>query len=350
MKRFAFILLLSGLGLSAAYFAVSCSSNPTTPGGFQAPLQTVVAINPSWTPTFTSTPTLTFTPTATPTVTHTPTPFVSGTLSYAFNRPAAVAVDANGNVYVADENNNKVERFTSTGALDVAWGNGGKGKGLVSYTSPTGVAVDGGQNLYVVGGMSGVTKFDKDGNFLAQFTGTTFSNPSGVAVDGSGDIYVSDTGNSRIVQLNAGGALSGFGGGGTAAVSSSVTLAGLAFNANDGNVYAATQGTAINGSYSVILGFNPSSGGAAAVTVNGFKNPGGVAFDAAGNLFVADTGNRQVEEFFAGNFAGGVPNVVFNDGGLLKTPLGVAVAGNGDIYVADTTYNGGNGSVVKFAP
>jgi DNA-binding beta-propeller fold protein YncE len=64
-----------------------------------------------------------------------------------FNRPVGVAVDIGGNVYVADQNNNRIQTFSGSGVFIAKWGTSGSGNGQFSF--PDGVAVDTGYNVYV---------------------------------------------------------------------------------------------------------------------------------------------------------------------------------------------------------
>jgi sugar lactone lactonase YvrE len=363
VKKALILLLLATPLLAALVLNWSCSAKtPTAATNFQNPVQTIAAINPTltFTPTFTFTPTYTFTPTGTPTGTF--TPYVTATPWTGFNNPSGVAVDASGNVYVADTGNNKVGKYTPNGLLVANWGAFGI-KGKVPYTGPVGVAVDASSNLYVVGGTNQIAKFGPAGNLVTSTfsTSLTFLNPQGVAVDGSGNIYVSDTGNNRIVQLNSSGNVTGFTGTGSGGVlslpasttigsvtiTSAVTLSGIAVY--NGIVYVATQGTGVNGStYSSVLGFDTSTGNTTTLALPGFVNPSGIAFDSNGNLYVADTGNKQVEEFMpnAGSFT--LVPLAFNNSSSLQSPKGVAVspAPGFNIYVSDSALN----EVVEFTP
>jgi sugar lactone lactonase YvrE len=355
VKKTLIFLLLAMPGLGALALNLSCSAKtPTAATNFQNPVQTIVSINYTltFTPIPTNTPTFTNTPTGTPTPTF--TPYVTATPWTGFNGPSGVAVDKSGNVYVADTGNNRVGKYTPNGFLVAGWGTAGI-KGKIPYTSPVGVAVDAVSNLYVVGSGNQVSKYGPSGNSLnPSFSSVALSNPQGVAVDGSGNVYVSDTGHNQIVQLTSGGVATGFGGSGilnltspvvigSITISSPVTLAGIAVNG--GIVYVATQGTGVNGStYSSVLGFDAATGNTTTLDITGFVNPTGIAFDPNGNLYVADTGNKQVEEFAAGSFSQ-VP-LAFNNSNVLVSPKGIAVDPGFNIYVTDSSAN----DVIKFAP
>ena len=360
MKKFLILLPLLAAGFGAFCLSLSCSTkSPSSPNNFQTPVIGISGINPTLTYTFTSTvtPTTTATPTGTPTPTT--TPYVTATIIpwIGLKNPTDIVVDNKGYIYVADTGNNRVGKYNSNGALVASWGSGGV-KGKISITSPVGLAVDGSDDLYVIeSGNAGVSEFNSNGAFVSSFTTSTFSNPSGIAVDGSGNIYVSDASNNRIVQITSGG-----GAGtsifnlpslpvsivvGSVTLNGPVTLSGLAVNSAGTTVYVATQGAnVISGGdiYSGLLAIDISSGNIIDI-IPGFNNPSGVAFDPSGNLWVADTGNKQIVEFQAGMF-NQVPIGLFNDSGLLQNPKGVAVDASGNIYVADSLAN----QVFKFAP
>ncbi len=377
MKKALSLMILVLPVFSALFLNFSCSTKtPTAADNFQNPVQTIVATNPTYTftATYTFTITYTFTPSYTPTTTF--TPYVTATPWTGFSTPEGIAADSDGNVYVADTGHNYVDKYNSNGILVAGWGAYGV-KGKVPYTLPVAVAVypagatlvatitpSTPTTLYVVGSGNPVqvSEYGPTGNQItasfSQFF--TFSNPKGLAVDGNGYVYVSDTGNNRIVQLSPTGATgSGFGGSGaltltapatigsvTITSGATVTLAGIAVN--NGNVYVAVQGSGINGStYSSVVGFDVATGDTTTVAIPGFKNPTGIAFDSSGNLYVADTGNKQVEEFSptGGGTYVQVP-LQFNGSSLLASPMGVAVDPYFNIYVTDSMDN----EVFKFAP
>jgi DNA-binding beta-propeller fold protein YncE len=124
--------------------------------------------------------------------------------------PHDIAVDSEGNVYAADTDNDRIQKFDPNGTFITKWGTSGSGNGQFSW--PVGIAIDNSGNVYVadVGNMR-LQKFDPNGTFITQW-GTTgsgngqFSWLSGVAVDNAGNVYVADYGNSRIQKFNPNGA------------------------------------------------------------------------------------------------------------------------------------------------
>jgi DNA-binding beta-propeller fold protein YncE len=123
-----------------------------------------------------------------------------------FNHPAAVALDGEGDVYVADSANNRIVKLAAAGTVLGEWGSYGTGDGR--FREPAGVAVDGAGNVYVLDrGNNRVQVFDSSGRFLAKWgvrgTGLgEFSQPSAIAVDCNGDVYVADTNNNRVERFD----------------------------------------------------------------------------------------------------------------------------------------------------
>jgi DNA-binding beta-propeller fold protein YncE len=169
-----------------------------------------------------------------------------------FGYPTGVAVDASGNVYVADQGNCRIQKFTSDGAYVTQWGTLGSGDGQFRY--PYGVAVDASGNVCVADYVNHrIQKFTSSGSYLTQW-GTLgsgdgqFNLPSGVAVDGGGNVYVADYYNHRIQAFTGSG------------------------------VYITQWGTLGSG--------------------NGqFRYPHSVAVDASGNVYVADQYNHRIQVF-----------------------------------------------------
>jgi sugar lactone lactonase YvrE len=260
------------------------------------------------------------------------------------NAPAGLAVDAAGNVYFADTGKNAIRKISPQGDLTtLAGGAVGSSDGTgaaAQFNGPTAIAVDGSGNLYVadtgndtirevspqgvvttLAGSPGVQGSNDGTGSAAQFSG-----PAGIAVDGGGNVFVADTNNSTIRKIAAGGVVTTFAG--TAHAPAQNQFASV-FDSADGN-------------------------GAGAQ----FDLPMGLAFDAGGNLYVADSGNGTIREI---NRAAGVttyagtaydwldfPQDTDGTGPAARfvNPEGVALDGNGNLYVADTV----NGLIRKIAP
>jgi DNA-binding beta-propeller fold protein YncE len=165
----------------------------------------------------------------------------------------------------------------------------------------------------------------------------TLANPSAVVVDTSGDIFIADTGNSRIVEVNAQGAASVLTISGLTQALSAPT--GLAIDGS-GNLYVADTGN----SRVVMI----SSSGAGSVIVTGgvtLSAPKGVALDPSGNIFISDTGNNRIVEVTSGGVAAALNILVSSGSSSLNAPRGLSSDPAGNIFFADT----GNNRVVKVA-
>jgi hypothetical protein len=130
----------------------------------------------------------------------------SGSGPGEFDRPAAVAVDGGGDIYVADTSNNRIVKLSPSGTVLTEWGSRGNGDGR--FHSPTGLAVDAAGNVYVVDGENNrVEVFDSGGRYLEKWGERgigpgEFSQPTAIAVDCNGDVYVADTNNNRVERFN----------------------------------------------------------------------------------------------------------------------------------------------------
>jgi uncharacterized protein (TIGR03437 family) len=293
-----------------------------------------------------------------------------------------VAFGSAGNLYIADQANNLVLR-SSNGTVTVIAGNGrpgfagfsGDGGPATSATlsAPFGVAVDSSENIYIADSHNyRIRKVSPDGtittvagNGTPGFSGdggpatsAQLNAPYGITLDAAGNLYISDTGNSRIRRVSGGiittiagnGTMGYSGDGGPAASASlnqplSVTLdaAGNYYIADTDNnrvrkVSAAGVITTVAGNG--IAGFSGDGGSATGAELD---FPGAVALDAAGALYIADAFNGRVRKVFAGlivTAAGGVNGGFSGDGGpataaSLGEPIGVALDGAGNLYIAD---------------
>ena len=225
-----------------------------------------------------------------------------------------VAVDAAGNVFIADYQNNKVVKVTPGGAQTTVTATGLNG--------PAGIAVDGAGDVFIAQG-GGVVEVTPLGVESAVSTpGFTLSQPSAVAVDGAGDLFIADTGNNRLVEVPANG------GNVTTLGTGLAAPAGVAVDGY-GGVYIADTGN-----HRVLKLIN-----GAQIAVNStLTSPSAVAVDAAGDVFIADAAHNTVVEVTAG----GVQTLVSATPGAAQ-PYAVAVDGAGDVFIADAV----PGQVVK---
>src|SRR5262249_3233603 len=129
---------------------------------------------------------------------------------WGVHSPIGVAVDSSGNVYVADVDNNRVQKFSSDGSFITKWGSYGTADGQFNLTSR--VAVDSSGNVYVAYvAKNRVQKFSSDGSFITKWGSRDsfgiadgqFELPVGVAVDSSGNVYVAEFANNRVQKFSS---------------------------------------------------------------------------------------------------------------------------------------------------
>jgi tripartite motif-containing protein 71 len=274
----------------------------------------------------------------------------SGTGNGQFTRPGGMAIDAQGDLWVADSNDNRVEEFSAQGAYLRQFGTKGSGNGQLSR--PTAVAIAANGDLWVTdSGNKRVEEFSPTGAYLAQFgsLGTengkfAGSGPEAIAIDYHGNIWVADTYGGRLEKFNENGIF----------IRSVATRGkgpeqlgdpdGIAIGPG-GNVFVSDWEDDKVAEYGEGGGFIRQFG-SQGNEPGQLENPTGIAIDSRGDVWVPDQKNGRVEEFnqggeYLGRFgAKGTGAGQFE----LTYPTGIATDTNGDIWVTDW----GNNRVEKW--
>ncbi len=251
----------------------------------------------------------------------------NGPLIVANYGALTMALDAQGNLYLADTLNHVIRKISGAGVVTTLAGRPGTSGsvnglgGDAQFSSPYGVAVDRAGNVYVAdagnntirkitGGGSVSTHAGRDGSNAGNVDGNgadaRFNSPSGVVTDRAGNVYVSDTNNHTIRKISSGGAVT--------------TLAGAA------GVKGSSDGIGLKAR---------------------FNGPTGIAIDSAGSIFVADTVNGTIRRITAAGIVSTVAGLAGSSGAVegtgnavrFTTPYSVAVDSDGNILVADSGNN-----------
>jgi DNA-binding beta-propeller fold protein YncE len=121
-----------------------------------------------------------------------------------FRAPNSITVDKNGNIYVCDTGNQRIQMFSSKGKFIKSMNGSKDGKGSSLFVNPRGIGIDSQGILYVVNNLTHyVYGFDREGNKVFEFGGMGADNeqfylPNGLVVDENDQLYITDTLNQRI--------------------------------------------------------------------------------------------------------------------------------------------------------
>jgi uncharacterized protein (TIGR03437 family) len=295
---------------------------------------------------------------------------------------AHIAFDAQGNLYIPDQLNNRIRRVTPAGIITTVVGSGEHaflGNNVpaleAALDNPTAVAFDSQGNLYIadqhnnrvrrVSPQGIITTFAGNGSHSFGGNGgpaaaASLDFPGGLAVDAAGNVYISDTHNNQVRRVAPNGVITafagagdhGFGGDGGPAVRAALDFpAGLAVDAA-GNLYIADQHNdrirrvSPDGMITTVAGTGEPgfSGDGGPATGAQLDYPADVALDAQGNLYIADMYNNRVRRV---DRNGIITTVVGNgvhgyggDGGppleaALDFPSGLAFDAQGNLYITD---------------
>jgi trimeric autotransporter adhesin len=264
--------------------------------------------------------------------------------SAELNEPTGVGLDTSGNVYIADYKNSVIRKVSTSGTITTVAGDNGAGAG---YSGDNAAA-----------------------------TSAQLDQPVSVVADSAGNLYIADTTNNRIRKVTAstgyittlaGSALTGYQGDGAEAVDALLnTPVGIAVD-SAGNVYFSDSENhvirkiATNGIITTIAGdgaptgsTNPLGDGGPATNASLFY-PKGIALDQQGNLYVADYTNQRIRKIFTNGIIQTIAGMgdagSYGDGGVanlaeLNFPTGVSVDSSGNVYIADSE----NFAVRKLTP
>ncbi len=300
------------------------------------------------------------------------------------NAPTSVAVDAVGNIFIADTYNNVIRKVDTNGLAQIVAGIGAGGfagdGGLATnsfMSQPNGLAVDTNGTIYFAdSNNSRIRKIDTSGNIttvagngsfsgagsVATNTGLNF--PYGIALDSAGNFYIADTFYQIIRKVTPSGAMStvagmyssppGYGGDGLSATLAQLNQPNGVAVDKSGNIYIADtynqrirKVTLSTGRISTIAGTGTAgySGDGASATSAKINNPNAVCLDTNGNIYIADTGNhciRKITNGIISTVAGNGTAGFSGDGGTaistnLAFPTGIAADQFGNLYITDAS-------------
>ena len=268
--------------------------------------------------------------------------------------PSSVCVDQQGDIFVTDQFNNRVVKWTinSMEGSVVAGGNGA-GSALNQLNSPYGIFVDANGDLYIgdnqnhrivkwpTGSASGTLVAGGHG-YGADLNQT--SSPCGVYVDADGNLFVAEAGVHRVAKWNSGETIGTLiAQGASIAFTTAVTLD------QDGNVYIASgdNSNVTKWAPGATQGVVVAGGNGRGAALNQLNGPSGLYVDIMGSIFISDQSNNRVVKWSPGADSGVIVAGGNGEGARLEqlnSPSGLWVDNGGNIYVSDQ----GNHRIVKW--
>jgi len=296
--------------------------------------------------------------------------------SASFNSPTRLAVDGNGTLFIADTNNNRIRRISATGIVSTLAGSSAAGyvdgQGIsANFNNPNGTALDANGNIYVAdhnnhrirkisasGNVTTLAGSGSAGSADGQGTSASFNYPNALALDMSGNVYVADTWNHRIRKITANGTVTTLAGSGSAGFAdgqgTSASFSAPTAVAIDGtdNIYVADfsnnriRKISPSGNVTTLAGSGNAgfaNGQGSSATFNG---PQGIGVDSNGFIYVGDANNHRIRKISAnGNVTtlAGSGSAGYADGlgasATFNLPHGLAVDTIGNLYVSDKGNN-----------
>ena len=284
--------------------------------------------------------------------------------------PSAIALDAQGNLYVADADNNRIRKIDASGTISTLagtgnWGSEGDGGPAVQaeFSAVYGIAVDSGGNVYVSDTWNDrIRKIDASGT-ITTVAGTgeegylgdggpaleaRLDKPRGIAVDAAGNLFIADSENHRVrrvgmdgmIETIAGTGEAGFSGDGGPATAASLSEPVAVAVSDEGIVVIADSENARirmiggDGTISTVMGaeeyaFGEAPGPGTQVSLG---SPRSVAFTPDADLYVADAYRDRIYRLDSDGWAEVLVGLGIRD---LQSPGGVAADAEGNIFVAD---------------
>ncbi len=260
---------------------------------------------------------------------------IAGSGSGQFKEPDGVAVDSEGNMWVADSQNNRVEKLSSSGGFVGSYTPDSMSQPIALNVSPV--------TGYVYVSNTGHNRIDElspTGALITSFGSSgpgQLNAPDSLAFDTNGDVWVADTNNNRVVEFSSSGTyMNSFGSSGSGEGQFSYPT-GIAFC--NGKVYVVDSGNnrvewlSTEGKYEGQFGRKGSGNGE-------FNSPSRIACESTGNdLYVSDKGNNRMQMFSTAGVFLRTFGVSGHEAGQFSTPIGIAVGSAGVVYIADSANN-----------